>query len=119
MAHKNTLSVSTDVAKRLDITCRKGDTFELTINAADSTGLPIDFNVFIDMIYLRYKLTFWSKHITKSHVLPFTFLIFSPSISMYLQLRREEKSMLSSLKLFWFPKLFISLKKSFKSSERM
>lgn len=49
MAHKNTLSVSTDVAKRLDITCRKGDTFELTINAADSTGLPIDFNVFIDM----------------------------------------------------------------------
>ena len=49
MAHKNTLSVSTDVAKRLDITCRKGDTFALTINATDSTGTPIDFNVFVDM----------------------------------------------------------------------
>ena len=49
MAHKNTLSVSTEVAKRLDVTCRKGDTFALTINAKDSTGTPIDFNVFNDM----------------------------------------------------------------------
>lgn len=49
MAHKNTLSVSTDVAQRVDVTCRKGDTFSLTINAKDSLGVPINFGVFTGM----------------------------------------------------------------------
>lgn len=30
-----------DVAEKLDITCRKGDTFELSLNFKDSTGTAI------------------------------------------------------------------------------
>lgn len=49
MARNSNLSVSTDVAKRLDITCRKGDTFELVVKATDANGDPIDFAGFTDM----------------------------------------------------------------------
>jgi len=31
-------SVNLDIAQRLDITCRKGDTFSLTLNMTDSAG---------------------------------------------------------------------------------
>lgn len=43
MAKSGNLSVSTDVSKRLDITCRKGDTFELTITATDAEGENVEF----------------------------------------------------------------------------
>lgn len=36
------LSVNLDIAKRLDIICRKGDTFSLELVMKDSSGLPID-----------------------------------------------------------------------------
>jgi len=31
--------VSLDVAQRLDITCRKGDTFNLVVNVTNSSGV--------------------------------------------------------------------------------
>lgn len=34
-------SVNLDIAQRLDITCRKGDTFSLTLNITDSEGTAI------------------------------------------------------------------------------
>lgn len=46
MAKSGNLSVSTDVSKRLDITCRKGDTFELTITATDAEGDDVDFGAY-------------------------------------------------------------------------
>lgn len=46
MKPSSNISVNLDVAKRLDITCRKGDTFELTIEAKDSTGADIDFTAY-------------------------------------------------------------------------
>ena len=38
--------VSLDVAQRLDITCRKGDTFKLVINVSDSTGTAVDLSTY-------------------------------------------------------------------------
>lgn len=35
-------SINLDVAQRLDITCRKRDTFKLTLNFTDSSGTAID-----------------------------------------------------------------------------
>lgn len=46
MAASSNISVNLDVAKRLDITCRKGDTFELTVEAKDSDGNNIDFSTY-------------------------------------------------------------------------
>lgn len=46
MASSSNISVNLDVAKRLDITCRKGDTFELFIEAKDSLGNDIDFTTY-------------------------------------------------------------------------
>ena len=43
MAKSGNLSVNIDASKRLDITCRKGDTFELTITATDAEGANVDF----------------------------------------------------------------------------
>jgi hypothetical protein len=50
MAANTNLSVNLDVAKRLDITCRKGDTFELVISATDSSGNDIDFTAYTDAV---------------------------------------------------------------------
>jgi len=50
MAANTNLSVNLDVAKRLDITCRKGDTFELVISATDSSGDDIDFTAYTDAV---------------------------------------------------------------------
>lgn len=36
------LNVNLDIAKRLDITCRKGDTFNLEFLIKDASGNPID-----------------------------------------------------------------------------
>lgn len=38
--------VNLDVAKRLDITCRKGDTFNLVINVTDSSGTAVDLTTY-------------------------------------------------------------------------
>jgi len=46
----NSLKISTDVAKRLDITCRKGDTFVLTMTVTDSAGDPVDFSTYADIL---------------------------------------------------------------------
>lgn len=45
MANEN-LQVNLDVAKRLDITCRKGDTFQLSMEVNDDNGDPIDFSLY-------------------------------------------------------------------------
>lgn len=50
MGLTSNLSVNLDVSKRLDITCRKGDTFSLVISATDSAGSPIDFGAYTDML---------------------------------------------------------------------
>jgi hypothetical protein len=42
------LKANLDIAQRLDITCRKGDTFELTITITDSTGSALDLSAYTD-----------------------------------------------------------------------
>lgn len=42
-------SVNLDVAKRLDLTCRKGDTFSLSMSVTDATGASVDFSVYTDI----------------------------------------------------------------------
>lgn len=37
-------SINLDIAQRLDITCRKGDTFFLTLNITDAEGVAIDLS---------------------------------------------------------------------------
>jgi len=39
-------SVNLDIAQRLDITCRKGDTFTLTLNFKDSSGTAINLTTY-------------------------------------------------------------------------
>jgi hypothetical protein len=38
------LSINLDIAKRLDITCRRGDTFNLEFVISDADGLPMDID---------------------------------------------------------------------------
>lgn len=42
------LKANLDIAQRLDITCRKGDTFELLITIKDSTGAALDLSAYTD-----------------------------------------------------------------------
>jgi len=42
------LKANLDIAQRLDITCRKGDTFELVITIKDSTGTALDLTSYGD-----------------------------------------------------------------------
>jgi hypothetical protein len=37
-----------DIAQRLDLTCRKGDSFQLLFNVKDSDGALVDFTLFTD-----------------------------------------------------------------------
>lgn len=39
-------SVNLDIAKRVDITCRRGDTFLLSLNITNSDGDAVDLSVF-------------------------------------------------------------------------
>jgi hypothetical protein len=48
MANCNTSQVQLDVARRLDIICRKGDTFSLVINVTDSAGDAVDLTTYSD-----------------------------------------------------------------------
>tara|TARA_Y100000592_G_scaffold23948_1_gene37377 strand:+ start:11094 stop:11456 length:363 start_codon:yes stop_codon:yes gene_type:complete len=45
--------VSLDVAQRLDITCRKGDTFNLVINVSDSSGNAVDLSTYTFKMEIR------------------------------------------------------------------
>ncbi len=38
--------VNLDVSKRLDVTCRKGDTFSLVINVTDAAGAVVDLTTY-------------------------------------------------------------------------
>ena len=38
------LSINLDIAKRLDITCRRGDTFNLEFVISDADGVPMDID---------------------------------------------------------------------------
>ena len=42
------LQANLDIAQRLDITCRKGDTFELVISVKDSAGVALDLSAYTD-----------------------------------------------------------------------
>ena len=42
------LKANLDIAQRLDITCRKGDTFELIITIKDSNGSALDLSTYSD-----------------------------------------------------------------------
>jgi len=46
-------SVTLDVAKRLDITCRKGDTFNLVVNVTDSAGAVVDLTTYSFKMEIR------------------------------------------------------------------
>ena len=46
MANCNTSQVQLDGARRLDITCRKGDTFNLVINVTDSAGTAVNLSTY-------------------------------------------------------------------------
>jgi len=46
MVNCNTSQVQLDVAKRLDIICRKGDTFNLVINVTDSAGTAVNLSTY-------------------------------------------------------------------------
>jgi len=51
MSHTtNKIAVSTDVSKRLDITCRKGDTFKLVMQVKDNDGVDVDFSLYTDVL---------------------------------------------------------------------
>jgi len=46
-------SVNLDIAQRLDITCRKGDTFSLTLNMTDSAGTAINLSAYSFLMQAR------------------------------------------------------------------
>ena len=49
--------VSLDVAQRLDITCRKGDTFNLVVNVSDSSGTAVDLSSSIYTFEMEVRQT--------------------------------------------------------------
>jgi hypothetical protein len=50
-------SVNLDIAQRLDITCRKGDTFTLTLNITDSAGTAIALTPYTFQMEVRDSAT--------------------------------------------------------------
>ena len=46
-------SVNLDIAQRLDITCRKRDTFSLTLNFTDSSGTAINLSAYTFKLDVR------------------------------------------------------------------
>lgn len=49
MATNNTTNINLDIAKRLDLTCRKGDSFSLTMSVTDTNGDLVDFSTYSDI----------------------------------------------------------------------
>ena len=50
-------SVNLDIAQRLNITCRKGDTFTLTLNITDSAGTAIALTPYTFQMEVRDSAT--------------------------------------------------------------
>ncbi len=50
-------SVNLDIAQRLDITCRKGDTFTLILNITDSAGTAIELTPYSFQMEVRDSAT--------------------------------------------------------------
>jgi len=46
-------SIKLDISQRLDITCRKGDTFSLSVDFTDSTGAAIDLSSYSFQMEVR------------------------------------------------------------------
>ena len=42
-------NINLDIAKRLDLTCRKGDSFELSMAVTDANGTEVDFSTYTDI----------------------------------------------------------------------
>ena len=57
-------SVNLDIAQRLDITCRKGDTFSLTLNMTDSAGTAINLSAYTFTMQVRDASTDADKGFT-------------------------------------------------------
>ena len=60
--------VSLDVAQRLDITCRKGDTFNLVINVSDSSGSPVNLSTYTFEMEVRQTDTSSGPTIANSDI---------------------------------------------------
>lgn len=50
-------SINLDIAQRLDITCRKGDTFKLILNLTDSDSTAIDLTTYDFQMEVRNAST--------------------------------------------------------------
>ena len=61
-------SITLDVAKRLDITCRKGDTFNLVINVTDSAGTAINLTTYSFKMEIRETDTSADSIVTNDNI---------------------------------------------------
>tara|TARA_R110000796_G_scaffold71511_7_gene162385 strand:- start:845 stop:1207 length:363 start_codon:yes stop_codon:yes gene_type:complete len=61
-------SITLDVAKRLDITCRKGDTFNLAINVTDSAGTAINLTTYSFKMQIRETDTSSGSTVSENNV---------------------------------------------------
>lgn len=61
-------NVILDVAKRLDITCRKGDTFNLVINVTDSAGTAINLTTYSFKMQIRETDTSSGSTVSENNV---------------------------------------------------
>lgn len=61
-------SVTLDVAKRLDITCRKGDTFNLVVNVTDSAGAVVDLTTYSFKMEIRETDTSTDSVVTDDNI---------------------------------------------------
>ena len=61
-------SITLDVAKRLDITCRKGDTFNLVINVTDSAGTAINLTTYSFKMQIRETDTSSGSTVSENNV---------------------------------------------------
>jgi hypothetical protein len=89
-------SVNLDVAERLDITCRRGDTFSLTLTLKDSSGTAItlatsnyEFLMDVKTVPQRSRSGVSKREVIASSVL-------SPSKSDAKQLTSEQQDKLSN-----------------------
>jgi len=90
MANNNKLSVNVDIAQRLDITCRKGDSFELILSATDASGVDVDFTTYTDFL-VQVRPT---DEDTGTPVLSFTFSDFTAEVGT-LSMTKDAASMSS------------------------
>ena len=60
--------VNLDVSKRLDVTCRKGDTFSLIINVTDAAGAVVDLTTYSFKMEVRATDTSEDSTITNDQL---------------------------------------------------